>query len=212
MAIDDAKTQRILVSPQHAFARYGFLKTSIDEIAREAEAGKLTVYLLARDKEDLSYQVVRNELRAWLAEVSRVVDPRRPADEFLATVTAAALGYLELRPLVRDMLIGTHDDMLPRCTQRLDDHRAICRHDTKELLPIGLRQGVLRADLDVERAARVIQKLLIAGMVFACKTTRLLDDAMADSVLCLQLLLEGLRVRAWPPTGPPRAACSSGLH
>jgi AcrR family transcriptional regulator len=195
MAIDAAKTQRILDAAQQLFARYGFRKTSIDEIAREAAVGKGTVYLVAHDKEDLFYQVVHRELRAWLAEVSPLVDPRRPADELLATVTAAALGYLERRPLVRDLLIGNHDDMLPLWTQRLDDLRAICRQNTEEVLRIGLRQGIFRPDLDVERAGRVLQELLIAGMVFAYKTKKPIDDGLRDSVLCLQLLLEGLKVR-----------------
>jgi AcrR family transcriptional regulator len=195
MAIDATKTQRILDAATSRFARFGFKKTSIDEIAKDAGVGKGTVYLVAQSKEDLFYQAVHRELRGWVAEVSPVVDPRVPADQLLLTVTATAWAYLANRPLVRDLMLANHDEMLPLWSKQLGDLRGICRQNTEEVLRIGIRQGVFRADIDVEVAGRVLQDLFIAGMIFSYKTEKPEDQQMIDSALCLDLLLRGLKQR-----------------
>src|SRR5262249_2494295 len=67
---DDAR-RRILDAASEAFARHGFKKTSIDDVAKAASVGKGTVYLVCDSKEDLFYQVVHREIRAWVADISK---------------------------------------------------------------------------------------------------------------------------------------------
>ena len=66
--METSKKECILVEAAKAFARFGFRKASIDEIAKEAGVGKGTVYLAAESKEDLYYQVLHREIRAWQAQ------------------------------------------------------------------------------------------------------------------------------------------------
>src|ERR1700730_18652132 len=47
------KRARILSAAQHLFLRYGVKRTSIDDVAREAEIAKGTVYLYYASKNDL---------------------------------------------------------------------------------------------------------------------------------------------------------------
>ena len=195
MPIEAAKQSRILDAAGERFARFGFKKTSIDEIAKDAGVGKGTVYLVAQSKEDLFYQVVHRELREWVGLVSSIVDPRRPADELLVAVTAASWSYLNDRPLVRDLLLANHDEMLPLWTQQLGDLRTICRQNTEEVIRIGIRQGTFRKDLDVEAAARILQDMFVAGMIFAYKTGKSEQHQLQDSAICLDLLLTGLKPR-----------------
>jgi len=48
--VEQAKKDCILLEAARAFARFGFKKASIDEIAKEAGVGKGTVYLAAESK------------------------------------------------------------------------------------------------------------------------------------------------------------------
>ena len=75
-----AKKECILMEAARAFARFGFKKTSVDEIAKAAGVAKGTIYLAAESKEDLFYQTLHREVRQWVAEVSKLIDPREPAD------------------------------------------------------------------------------------------------------------------------------------
>src|SRR4030095_2456223 len=98
------KKECILSAAARAFARFGFKKTSVDQIAKDAGVAKGTVYLAADTKEDLFYQAVHREVRAWVAETAKVIDPRVPADQLLLLVSQRGFEYLEERPLVRDLL------------------------------------------------------------------------------------------------------------
>ena len=99
-SVNPSKKECILVEAAKAFARFGFRKASIDEIAKEAGVGKGTVYLAAESKEDLYYQVLHREIRAWQSECARAIDPRVPADQLLGQLLAISLQRLASRPLV----------------------------------------------------------------------------------------------------------------
>jgi len=73
----------VLDSAGRCFARYGFKKTSMDNVASEARVAKGTVYLYCENKQDLFYRAIERELRAWIDDLSSCIDAERPADEIL---------------------------------------------------------------------------------------------------------------------------------
>src|SRR5688572_17476520 len=131
--MEQVKRESILDAAVRTFVRHGFKKSSIDEIAREARVAKGTVYLACESKEDLFYQAVHREVRAWVAVVSRLIDPRVRADVLMAQIGQAALEYLDARPLVRDLLFGACHDILPTWTDRLDELKTLGRAPIEEL-------------------------------------------------------------------------------
>src|SRR5690348_13347462 len=97
----EATTQeRVLDAAAHCFGRRGYAGTSIDAVAERAGVGKGTVYLYCKSKQDLFYQSIHRELRQWVADLSKMIDPRRPADELMIQMAAADAEFLERRPLV----------------------------------------------------------------------------------------------------------------
>jgi AcrR family transcriptional regulator len=160
------KKECILSAAARAFARFGFKKASVDQIAKEAGVAKGTVYLAADTKEDLFYQAVHREVRAYTAELSKLIDPRVPADELLVQNTFAGLKYLDARPLVRDLIFGNHQLILPEWAARLDELRALGRINVIEILRLGVRQQIFRPDIDVEEVAEIIEDVSIATHVF----------------------------------------------
>lgn len=195
MALEQEKQNRILAAATQRFAQYGFRKTSIDEIATEAGVGKGTVYLMCQSKEDLFYQVVHKELRAWVAECAALIDPRRPAEELLLTLTISAFGYLEARPLVKDLLLANYEQMLPLWHGQLADLRAVCCQNGEEVLRIGVRQGRFRKDLDIPNVARVLQDMLSAGLLYAYRTNTPPLEQLQNTTVCIDLLMHGLIAR-----------------
>ena len=78
--LDPDKKERILAAAGRAFSRLGFRKASIDQIARAAGVAKGTVYLACENKEELFYQTLHRDLRAWLATVAKqIAEPKRLA-------------------------------------------------------------------------------------------------------------------------------------
>lgn len=192
MRLDPEKQDRILDAATALFARFGFKKTSIDQIAAEAGVGKGTVYLLAKSKHDLYYRAVNRELRAWVAEVSANIDPREPADQLLIRCSFDAHRYLEDRPLVRELLLGNLGKMLPMWTEDMAELRASGRRHIEEILHLGIRQGRFRTDLDVLRLARLFQDMQAMGLVLAYNEKLPLSEQLEMGNLSIDVLLRGL--------------------
>jgi AcrR family transcriptional regulator len=189
-----SKRECVLVEAAKIFARFGFRKTSIDDIAKEAGVGKGTVYLAAESKEELFYQVLHREVRAWQASCARVIDPRVPADELLTRLYLEAQKNLMANTLVRDLFRGEMVRMLPKWAGRFDELRALGRGNLMEVLRIGVRQGVFREDLDVETVASVLQDMHLAGWILRPESS---TDAEQQrrTVVGFDLILHGLRPR-----------------
>jgi AcrR family transcriptional regulator len=73
--------KRIIISSGRIFSRYGFKKTTMDEIARALKIGKSSVYYYFKSKEDIFEAVVlyeanllRNELTKAIKSVESPVD------------------------------------------------------------------------------------------------------------------------------------------
>lgn len=163
MGIDSAKRECILVEAARCFARFGFRKTSIDEIAQKAKVAKGTVYLAATSKEDLFYQVVHREIRAWVGEMSKLIDRRTPADELMATLSASSFEYLDSRPLLQDLLFGKTAEDIPAYSDQWLELRALGNSNIVEVLKLGIAQKRFKPDLDVDTVATILGDLQLSG-------------------------------------------------
>lgn len=169
--MDRAKHECIIVSAAKAFARFGFKKASVDEIAKDAGVAKGTVYLAAENKEDLLYQAILHELRDWNAQMSKMIDPRKDALELLVELAQAGLASLPSRPLIKQLFEGDMHALLPRWQDRFDELTRLGRRNTVEVLRIGIEQGRFRSDLDSEETAALLMDLQISTMLFHNRET-----------------------------------------
>jgi AcrR family transcriptional regulator len=204
------KKESILSAATRLFARFGFKKTSVDQIAKDAGVAKGTVYLAADTKEDLFYQAIHREVRAYTAEIAKLIDPRKPADQLLLETTLAGLAYVDERPLVRDLVFGNHQLILPEWADRLEELRALGRTNHLEILRLGVRQGVFRADLDVEEVAEIIEDVAIANHVFHSHGADKAERLRKRMQVAFDLLMNGIRADAPATRAEPAAAHPAG--
>lgn len=83
----EAKREAIVRAATELFRRYGFRKTSVDQIAREAQVAKPTVYAYFADKDAVFVAVCR-------AVMDRIIDGARQAraEDDVVTRVATVLG------------------------------------------------------------------------------------------------------------------------
>ena len=81
MVDKDQYRKKIVITSGQIFSRYGFKKTTMDEIAKELKMGKSSVYYYFKSKEDIFEAVVlyeanvlRNELTKAIKSVESPVD------------------------------------------------------------------------------------------------------------------------------------------
>jgi AcrR family transcriptional regulator len=193
--VEQAKREKILEAAVREFARHGFKKASIESIAETAGVGKGTIYLAAETKEDLFYQAVHKEVRAWSAEVGRHIDPKRTAEELLLECATAGFVYMESKPLVKDLLFGAHNQVLQEFPDRLEQLQEIGLHTIMEILRIGIRQGRFRAELEVHTVASIMQDMTLSAHLLHGQS--LSPDLAANRIrVGLDLILNGIRVRS----------------
>jgi AcrR family transcriptional regulator len=207
--MDPAKWESILAEAARAFARYGFRKTSIDDIARAAGVAKGTVYLGCSSKIDLFYQAILRDLRLWNASLARLVDPRASADELLLRLSAEALESIERHPLARGLVLNEYAADLPDFVERLDELRAHGLSTVLDILRIGVRQGRFRGDLDLEAVAQVFLDLMTATIMFHSRGEDAPARLIRHSAAVLDVVLRGLLPRpdggaADAPAAPPQ--------
>jgi AcrR family transcriptional regulator len=190
------KKECILVAAAKAFSRFGFKKASIDEIAKNAGVAKGTVYLACDSKEDLFYQSLHREVRHWIAEVSKVIDPRLPAEDLLKLAAMTGLEYLRSHPLAQDLLLGATQLPVLEWGDKLEELKELGTQNIKEILTIGVRQGTFRQELDIAEVSRLLQDVMLTTYIHYGHRPDAGDRLQRRIVVGYDLVLNGLVVRA----------------
>ena len=77
---NDEVREQVVQAARQVFARFGFKKTALDDIARESRKGKSTIYYYFKSKDEIFKAVVDVEAdiraKAIEAEISQIEDPK----------------------------------------------------------------------------------------------------------------------------------------
>lgn len=86
--------QNIIDAAREIFARYGFRKATMDEIARAARKGKSSLYHYFKSKEEVFQEVVEQEATEVKAEIARAVAAEKtPQQKFRAYVVTRMTAF-----------------------------------------------------------------------------------------------------------------------
>jgi AcrR family transcriptional regulator len=200
---DGERRQRILRATQRLLHRYGPSKTTIADIAREAEIAVGTVYLEFASKDEIlselstgQHRAVLEAMRAAAAQESR---PYR--DRVCAVFNARVALFLDLADA------GAHACDLLHCPSRpVQEARERFLDEERALLSELLRSGTRAGELDVLDPGLAARALLRAYASFSppwlFSQPRAEVEAMLRAVH--ELVLYGLVRRSPETAGPPR--------
>lgn len=90
------KTQVILGVAQRRFAQYGFLKTSMTEIASDAGMSKASLYYYFEDKDAIFKEVIKNEQEGFISQIEKFIHSEATASKLLIIYVKKRLEYFEL--------------------------------------------------------------------------------------------------------------------
>lgn len=119
----------ILRVATETFARQGYRKTSMDEVAQLAGVAKGTLYTYFATKNELLIAAIALEKREHMGEVVAVLDPERPAAERLRDLLEAFLLMPSRMPLTAALLRGDQEmaavmaELPPELGAQVDDDR-----------------------------------------------------------------------------------------
>lgn len=153
------RRRRVLAAANRCFGRFGFRKTSVDLIAREADVSKALVFAFFGDKDGLYEAVIEHTLTSWtgFAEHQAARFHDRP-DQELESLYRGSFEFVTHSPMIRVLMNRRDRDIqergrsLPRVVR---DWRA----RFAEVLQRGITQGVFRPDVDCRMTARVLHDI-----------------------------------------------------
>lgn len=147
---------RILDAARRRFERFGFRRTGVTEIARDAGVAAGTLYRYFPSKEDMFLQVLDAENDEWLASARRALDAPGSAIERIARLGAASVEFNAGSALFRAVIDCDTEiiaaPLLEPIAQRVREQTAAMM---AEVLREGVDEGSLRS-IDPEKTALVL--------------------------------------------------------
>jgi len=93
--MDDQVKNTILEIALKLFQRFGYQKTTVEEIAREAQIGKGTVYLHFKSKEEILLTIIRNYQQSTIEEWIRIVHKSWPLEKKISTMLKSNIAEIQ---------------------------------------------------------------------------------------------------------------------
>jgi AcrR family transcriptional regulator len=169
---ESARQEQVLSVALEVFGRYGFRKTSMDEVARSADISRQGLYLYFASKEELFRAAVRQELDAALTEASRCLDEETAA---LEDRVAAALDAWMGR-FVGSMLACDIGNMLENSATQLGDMATEFSAAFEALLS----SAIGTATTETDRRHLGVTPEEITGMLLGTSGVQISEVALAD--------------------------------
>jgi len=149
--------RRLVAAAEAQFRRFGYKRTTVDDITAGAGTGKGSLYLHFESKQAVYLAVVEASLERFVESASRLLDGSGPIPARLRSLVELTIDHYGRDELLHASLFGKAG-LVDGDVARLaaDVQRARIRSLLRELLEIGQREGSVRAEIDVTAAAAVL--------------------------------------------------------
>lgn len=198
------RRRRVLDAAARCFAKSGFARTRMEDVASAAGVSRALVHHYFGSKETLARAVQDHMLEAWSAAVDEALAGASSAAEGLAAWLRVNVSDAR-RPLLSAMLAEDASPVLTDFEVAAERAMEEWRAKLEALLERGVASGELRADLDVPATARVLRAMQV-GMMQHLYDDRPYLDVSGEHHLraATELLVAGLRAPAAPGDGDAR--------
>jgi AcrR family transcriptional regulator len=184
---DDATSNRILDAALALAAASGVRNLTMDDVARRAAVGRMTVYRRFGDKERLVQALGVRESRRCLAELDAATEPDAPIEEQAAAGFVTCLRLAREHPLLVRLARIEPETVLGALTADDGALFTLMRLFVAERLRAAQRAGVV-GPVEVEEAAELLVRL---GITFALieQSALPLDDEQRLAEIARRLLV-----------------------
>ena len=151
-----ASRERILAAAERRFAAFGYRRTGVAEIAREAGVSAGTIYRYFESKEDVFRAVVRELHDAWLARARQALAAPGTAIERFGRLAQASVEFNRENSLINSVFRRDEEIIYAPLVDEL--HEQLVKQNVAmmaEVVRDGIREGTLR-DVDPERVAFIL--------------------------------------------------------
>lgn len=190
-----SRKREILEAAQKVFAQKGFHQATIDEIAKEAELAKGTIYLYFKNKRELFYSLVEEKTEYLMNLLQKEVKREENAVEKLSAIIRHQLEFYEAN---RDFFkiitsessrfeLGLKDELRKRIMDRYLKYIDI----VSQIIEEGIKEGRFKA-LDTKKLAATLRGIIDA-LAFQWILSKEKESLVSNAPLIMELFLSGAK-------------------
>jgi AcrR family transcriptional regulator len=148
---------RLIEAAEQQFRRFGYRRTTVEDVTRAANTGKGSFYLHFASKEDAYVAAVEASLERFLAKAEDALHRPQPVPHRLSVLVAVTAEHYGEDELLRASLFG-EDDLVDGAVARraAEIQRNRIKPLFAEVLEDGKREGSIRDTIDIESASVVL--------------------------------------------------------
>lgn len=189
----EEKRDHIITAAENQFLRFGFRKTTMEDIAKTAGIGKATLYYYFKSKEEIFAAMLEKESRLGLQHIKQTIAPIQGPVDKLRTMVLAQVNLMKERADYYTVLRQEILDILP-LAQRTQEK---FWQDGVNIMRNILQEGITCQIFTVADVETTAQLLVLLIQEF---TTRLIIEEnrptwQADTEWFLELIVNGLQIR-----------------
>ena len=184
--------ERILAAAEECFSRYGFQKTSMEDVAREAGLSRRSVYRHFPDKAALFKQVGAARARIFLDEIMRRTAELEGLSAQIEEVARLTNYFVREDPISAALRLADPDSLARTVTTEARELLGMAMDAIVPLIETARERGEVRADLDIPRAAEWITRMIFS-LSATPSVTFDLDDPEQTAAFIREFLVPGLR-------------------
>ncbi len=192
------KRERILEAAIELFNRWGFTKTSLDEIARAAHIAKSTIYYYFPSKENLFIVAIEEKAEEFFCNLYTAIDASERFEDKLSCFLRLPITCIfENMPLLAMTMQQIPPDYFTDLLEKRNEYRQRMNELLAEIMDYGKSQGIINEKINSEHFSEMINDWFIMGDYWnkGDNKNKILKRLERDHNLMVQLLLYGILKR-----------------
>ena len=189
----DEKKDRILKSAEGLFGRFGFRKTTMDEIARDARMGKSTLYYYFKSKETVLEAVIQKDSRLYWTKLKEAVSQEGSPQEKIKNYVLTRMKHFQDLGLYYSTLNDEFFEYYAFVERTRKDFMEFEMNALKKLIEEGIEQGIFAVD-NVETSARNFS-IVLKGLEYPLLIKNRDSDIEKECSQMLNILFKGIEKR-----------------
>ncbi|MCM8824237.1 MAG: TetR/AcrR family transcriptional regulator [Candidatus Omnitrophica bacterium] len=189
----------ILRAAEKVFARKGYHRTKIQDIAKESQYAVGTIYLYFRDKEVLYIELIEKKLEDLNREIREEIKNKEEVEEKIKTLVRKQLAYFEENQdffriyfLEREWLNwGLRDRIFKKAVGKFMKYIDYISNLFKQ----AQRESLIRKDLDTKKLAYILASMLNALLLSWLKETKKKGKIIHMADFIIDIFFRGVMAR-----------------
>ncbi len=190
--MDDKKERRIIIAEQ-LFMQYGFLKTTMEDIAKKVHMGKSSVYYYFKSKDDIFAEVIRKDTFIFQQKLNDAIDSANTPEDKIRAYVITRMTHLQD---LSKFYITLTDDYLDHYLFVEEVRKDFYDYENRVLKKL-LEEGVEQKCFDVKDVVTISRMISIAikGLEFPLFVDSTEYDPVKESNDMLDVIFKGIENR-----------------